>query len=170
MILPMSETLSAHIIEGIGGVPKEDWDGLLGEDPSPFLRWDWLNLLEVTGCAVESAGWLPHHVIVSRGEQLVAACPIYLKLNSMGEFVFDHDWAIYAERLGVDYYPKLLIGAICGFVRHTTQASVFATDSLEIFECMSSVMPTGTSGPTISRTDAVNAASMSGNSSETAAP
>jgi predicted N-acyltransferase len=94
----------------MAAVPREAWDGLLGDRSSPFLRWDWLALLEETGCAVESRGWLPHHVLLHRGGRLVGACPLYLKLHSMGEFVFDHDWALYAERLGLAYYPKLLVG------------------------------------------------------------
>ena len=28
----------------------------------------------------------------------------------MGEFVFDHAWASAAQRAGIDYYPKLLVG------------------------------------------------------------
>jgi predicted N-acyltransferase len=41
---------------------------------------------------------------------LVAACPLYLKLHSEGEFVFDWSWADAAERAGIRYYPKLLAG------------------------------------------------------------
>lgn len=91
-------------------VSREAWDALLGDNPSPFLRWDWLSLLEETGCAVESSGWVPHHALLFREELLVGACPMYMKLHSMGEFVFDHDWALFAERLGIAYYPKLLVG------------------------------------------------------------
>ena len=39
-------------------------------------------------------------------KQLVAACPLYLKGNSMGEFVFDHSWADAAQRAGIEYYPE----------------------------------------------------------------
>ncbi|MFQ5457803.1 MAG: GNAT family N-acetyltransferase [Myxococcota bacterium] len=91
-------------------VPRNAWDGLLGEGTSPFLRWDWLSLLEETGCAVESAGWVPQHVVLYRASRVIGACPMYMKLHSMGEFVFDHDWALFAERQGIEYYPKLLVG------------------------------------------------------------
>ena len=106
----MSKPLTARIIGKMGDVSREAWDALLGDNPSPFLRWDWLSLLEETGCAVEDSGWVPHHALLFREELLVGACPMYLKLHSMGEFVFDHDWALFAERLGIDYYPKLLVG------------------------------------------------------------
>ena len=39
---------------------------------------------------------------------MIAAAPLYLKGHSYGEFVFDHQWADLAQRLGVQYYPKLL--------------------------------------------------------------
>ncbi len=42
--------------------------------------------------------------------RLVAAAPLYLKGNSEGEFVFDWGWADAAERAGIAYYPKLLVG------------------------------------------------------------
>jgi predicted N-acyltransferase len=35
---------------------------------------------------------------------------MYVKGHSMGEFVFDHAWASAAERAGLSYYPKLLVG------------------------------------------------------------
>ncbi len=41
---------------------------------------------------------------------MVAACPMYLKLHSMGEFVFDWEWADAAQRVGIAYYPKILVG------------------------------------------------------------
>jgi hypothetical protein len=42
--------------------------------------------------------------------RLVAAVPLYEKTNSEGEFVFDWGWADAAERAGISYYPKLLVG------------------------------------------------------------
>jgi hypothetical protein len=49
-------------------------------------------------------------VLVYEDGRLVAAAPAYLKSHSMGEFVFDHAWAEAAERAGIRYYPKLLVG------------------------------------------------------------
>jgi hypothetical protein len=42
------------------------------------------------------------------GEALVAACPLYLKDHSYGEYVFDWAWADAYQRHGLAYYPKLL--------------------------------------------------------------
>ncbi len=74
------------------------------------MKWDWLDALEQTGCVNEETGWLPHHIIVEREGEIVGACPMYLKLHSMGEFVFDYEWAEFAHRLGIRYYPKMLVG------------------------------------------------------------
>jgi predicted N-acyltransferase len=105
----MANEITLKIVRKIADVPQRDWDALMG-DGSPFLKWDWLDSLEQTGCVGESTGWLPHHLIAERGRELIGACPLYLKLHSMGEFVFDYEWADAAHRLGIQYYPKLLVG------------------------------------------------------------
>ena len=56
-----------------------------------------------------------------RGKKLIAACPLYLKSHSMGEFVFDQGWADAAERSGIRYYPKLLVGV--PFTPHTADGA-----------------------------------------------
>src|SRR5215475_4521599 len=104
-----ADAVTLKIVHKISDVPAMGWNGLLG-DSSPFLKWDWLDSLEQTGCVNEETGWLPHHLIVEDGGKLVAACPMYLKLHSMGEFVFDYEWADAAHRLGIRYYPKMLVG------------------------------------------------------------
>ena len=55
-------------------------------------------------------GWAPRPLVVREGGRLVAACPLYVKGHSEGEFVFDWGWADAAQRAGIDYYPKLLVG------------------------------------------------------------
>ncbi|MFP6663648.1 MAG: GNAT family N-acetyltransferase [Deltaproteobacteria bacterium] len=89
-------------------VSAEAWDGLVG-DGSPFLEWGWLASLEDAGCVGTGTGWGPHHLTVWKGERLIAACPLYLKGNSEGEFVFDYAWANAAEGAGIEYYPKMLV-------------------------------------------------------------
>jgi len=45
------------------------------------------------------------------GKKLIGAAPAYVKTNSEGEFIFDWAWADLAHRMGLDYYPKLVIAA-----------------------------------------------------------
>lgn len=89
-------------------IPQAAWDAMALPLKTPFLEWTWLYTMERSGSAVANAGWLPNHLTVWRDRTLVAAAPLYLKGHSYGEFVFDHQWADLAQRLGVDYYPKLL--------------------------------------------------------------
>jgi predicted N-acyltransferase len=90
-------------------IDRDEWDALLGGGDSPFLEWDWLDALEQSGCTGGRTGWAPHHLVVRRGGELIAAVPMYLKSHSQGEFVFDHGWAEAAENAGISYYPKLLV-------------------------------------------------------------
>lgn len=97
------------IVRKMSEVSAQEWD-FLADGTSPFVKWDWLDVLERTRCVDEQTGWLPHHLVVKRGGKIIAACPMYLKLHSMGEFVFDYEWADAAQRLGIQYYPKMLVG------------------------------------------------------------
>jgi hypothetical protein len=105
----MAGEVTLKIIRSVGEVVREQWDALTG-GATPFLKWDWLDSLERTGCVNERTGWLPHHLVAERDGRIVAACPMYLKLHSMGEFVFDYEWAEAAHRTGIQYYPKMLVG------------------------------------------------------------
>jgi uncharacterized protein len=80
------------------------------DDSSPFVEHAWLACLEESGCVgAERSGWLPRPLVLYDGKKLVAAAPAYVKTNSEGEFVFDWSWADLANRMGVDYYPKLIL-------------------------------------------------------------
>lgn len=107
--LTMANEVSLRVVRKVGEVSRERWDALVGK-ATPFLKWDWLDSLEQAGCVTERTGWMPHHIVVEKGVKLVAACPMYLKLHSMGEFVFDYEWAQAAHQAGIQYYPKMLVG------------------------------------------------------------
>lgn len=96
----------------ISDIGRESWDALaLSSDPTgnPFVSYDFLDALEVTGCVDARTGWLPRHISAWDADgALVAAAPLYVKGHSYGEFVFDHAWADAYERAGGKYYPKLL--------------------------------------------------------------
>nr|WP_282452714.1 GNAT family N-acetyltransferase [Lysobacter sp. CAU 1642] len=77
--------------------------------PSAFLDWPLLQAMERSGCLQPRHGWRPAHLLLEENGGLRAAAPCYLKGNSHGEFVFDHGWAQAYERVGLSYYPKLLV-------------------------------------------------------------
>jgi uncharacterized protein len=95
-------------ISKLAEIPQASWDALAMPLKTPFLEWDWLNNLETSGSATGKNGWLPHHLTVWRDKQLIACAPLYVKSHSYGEFVFDNQWADLAQRLGIEYYPKLM--------------------------------------------------------------
>ena len=95
-------------ISKLADIPQASWDALAMPLKTPFMEWDWLNNLETSGSATGKNGWLPHHLTVWRDKELIACAPLYVKSHSYGEFVFDNQWADLAQRLGVQYYPKLM--------------------------------------------------------------
>jgi len=95
-------------ISKLADISQASWDALAMPLKTPFLEWDWLNNLETSGSATGKNGWLPHHLTVWRDKQLIACAPLYVKSHSYGEFVFDNQWADLAQRLGIEYYPKLM--------------------------------------------------------------
>lgn len=91
----------------IDEIPCEAWNALV-VDNNPFLRHEFLAAMEHHNCVGETFGWLPHHIAIYDGEQLMGAMPLYEKHNSYGEFVFDNAWADAYQRSGLHYYPKLV--------------------------------------------------------------
>jgi len=99
--------LSVSFASGVDEVPALEWDALVDAN-DPFLEHRFLSALERSGSVGGRSGWLPRPVLVRQGRELVGAVPLYLKLHSYGEFVFDFGWAAAAQRAGLSYYPKLV--------------------------------------------------------------
>ncbi len=87
-------------------IPAQSWDAL--NTDNPFLSHAFLSALEDSGSVGEGTGWIPHHLLALQGGKLVCGMPLYLKLHSYGEYVFDWSWADAYQRNGLEYYPKLL--------------------------------------------------------------
>jgi hypothetical protein len=120
-------SIEISIVERMRDLSREDWNGLLAPDDSPFLDWDWLVAMEESKSAARKTGWAPYHIVarVKDNHRIIAACPLYLKTHSMGEFVFDHGWADAAERAGLQYFPKLVVGV--PFTPHTGRRFLVAS-------------------------------------------
>ena len=88
------------------------WDALLAQQdaPTPFMSHAYLLALHASGSATPKTGWKPHFVTLWQEDQLVAACALYLKSHSYGEYVFDWAWANAYGEHGLAYYPKGLVG------------------------------------------------------------
>ena len=96
----------------ISEIGRADWEACSGSGGNPFVSYDFLDILEESGCASERTGWAPQHLAIEDEDGAVGAVmPLYLKSHSQGEYVFDHSWADAYERAGGRYYPKLQCAA-----------------------------------------------------------
>lgn len=102
-----SELFEFQYVSRIEQIGESNWTAMMGRD-NPFTRYAFLSALETSGCVGIESGWLPMHIIVKRGKELVALMPMYLKIHSYGEYVFDWAWAQAYERHQLEYYPKLV--------------------------------------------------------------
>jgi predicted N-acyltransferase len=86
------------------------WNALLAlqQAPTPFMRHEYLAAMDQSESATPAKGWTPRFITLWRGDQLHAACALYLKDHSYGEYVFDWAWANAYEQHGLAYYPKAL--------------------------------------------------------------
>ena len=112
----MAETaIIARVLGSALEVDAAAWNTLLARQshPTPFMRHEYLAALEGSGSATPRTGWAPRFMTLWEGRDedavLIAACPLYLKSHSYGEYVFDWAWASAYEQHGVPYYPKAVI-------------------------------------------------------------
>lgn len=94
------------IVDDLADIPAADWDAL--SDGNPTLSHAFFYALQESGCAMPQFGWKAQFVTLWQDGRLVGAMPLYLKMNSFGEHVFDFAWADAYHRHGLRYYPKLV--------------------------------------------------------------
>ncbi|WP_027994927.1 GNAT family N-acetyltransferase [Simplicispira psychrophila] len=100
-----------RVFDSLQGVDAQAWNALLAcqSQPTPFMRHAYLAALQDSGSATPATGWTARFFTLWQGDTLIAACPLYLKEHSYGEYVFDWAWArAYAEH-GLHYYPKAVV-------------------------------------------------------------
>lgn len=108
----MEEDFRTELLGSVGAVPATQWDALVQATPgtTPFQRHAWLTALERAGCVGSGTGWQPAVLgLRDRDGRLAAACALYVKSHSYGEYVFDWAWARAYAAHGLPYYPKLLL-------------------------------------------------------------
>ena len=71
--------LSIRIASSIGAFTRDEWDQFSGasrdncETPyNPFVSFDFLSILEESGCAVRKTGWQGHHLRLEDAERHAA--------------------------------------------------------------------------------------------------
>lgn len=106
-----TSALTLRVDSELAELPMAAWNALLAssEQPTPFMRLEYLLALQQSGSASAETGWQAQFLSAWQGDQLVGACPAWLKSHSYGEYVFDWAWADAYRRHGLAYYPKLLV-------------------------------------------------------------
>ena len=119
----MREDYVIRVADSAAEVDALAWDALLARqaEPSPFMRHAYLAALELSGSACARTGWQAHFLLLeanttpqgtpaaSSPGSLQAACVVYSKSHSYGEYVFDWAWANAYEQHGLAYYPKAVV-------------------------------------------------------------
>jgi len=107
-----SLSISVELVSSVTDVDPEQWNACAGEN-NPFLQHSFFEALESSGSACKTEGWEPVH-LVAKGEdnEVLGVVPLYRKSHSMGEYVFDQQWASFhriagGSMFGRGYYPKL---------------------------------------------------------------
>ena len=107
----MTEDYVIRVCTSPAQVDPVAWDALLlsQDNRSPFMRHAYLAALDASGSACPRTGWAPHFILLERDGRLQAACVVYAKTHSYGEYVFDWAWANAYAQHGLDYYPKAVV-------------------------------------------------------------
>ena len=100
-----------RVMDSLKEAPQAPWNELLAlqAHATPFMRHEYLLALESSGSAKPQTGWTPQVISLWDSSQLQAACVVYLKTHSYGEYVFDWSWANAYHQHGLNYYPKAVL-------------------------------------------------------------
>jgi len=105
-----------EVVSSLSQISAADWDACAcpeaadgGAPFDPFTTHRFLSALEESGSVGQGTGWQPQYVLARARGEVIGAAPLYVKSNSLGEYIFDHNWAHAYENAGGRYYPKLQI-------------------------------------------------------------
>ncbi|MDF3414709.1 N-acetyltransferase [Sulfitobacter sp. M57] len=111
-----AQSIEIRLIGDIAEIGQADWDACAcpevadgGPPHDPFTTFRFLSALEESGSVGPGTGWQQQHLAAFIDGHLIAVAPLYAKMHSQGEYVFDHNWAHAFERAGGTYYPKLQV-------------------------------------------------------------
>ncbi|MGV6812239.1 MAG: GNAT family N-acetyltransferase [Brevirhabdus sp.] len=110
------DSVEITVLSSISQIEAAEWDACACPEASsgarpfdPFTTHRFLAALERSGSVGAGTGWTPRPLVARKGGQAIACAPLYLKGNSQGEYIFDHNWAHAYEHAGGRYYPKMQV-------------------------------------------------------------
>ncbi|MGB0987892.1 MAG: GNAT family N-acetyltransferase [Pseudoalteromonas spongiae] len=100
---------TCQILNSMNEIDESLWQQCQNDEAaSLFTSYRFLKLLETSGSACSQTGWIPSHLVIYQQKQVVAVMPLFVKLHSFGEYIFDWAWAEAYQKHQLEYYPKLL--------------------------------------------------------------
>ncbi len=106
-------TFKFKIETSLSNIKKADWNSCAKNSSSksnPFVSYEFLNALERSNSLNNNTGWFSRYLLIEdQNNQIIGCSPSFIKNNSMGEYVFDHEWANAYQRAGGSYYPKIQV-------------------------------------------------------------
>ena len=105
--------MDIQFVSTIKQIDEQQWNTLWPSD-YPFTQYAFFNALEESKSIGHQSGWQPLYLIAlnetgaADQPQLKAAMPLFIKMHSYGEYVFDWSWANAYAQAGLEYYPKLI--------------------------------------------------------------
>ena len=100
--------LSNKTFEKISSIGKKHWDECANNE-NPFLSYTFLKNLEDSKSIGPGTSWMAKYLCIYNNKKIIAVAPMYIKLDSQGEYVFDHAWANAYYNAGGNYYPKICL-------------------------------------------------------------
>ena len=110
------EKINISVLTDINNINSKEWDScacpeaVSGLRPfDPFTTHRFLSALEASNSVGRETGWIPNHLVARKLDTVVGVIPLYVKTNSQGEYIFDHNWAHAYTQAGGHYYPKFQV-------------------------------------------------------------
>lgn len=99
--------MKAQYLTHIREVAADQWNALAAGHP--FLSHEFFCALEDSGCVSPGSGWTPQHLAMFDAHGLAAAAPLYRKMHSWGEFVFDFAWGTRVRAARPGLFPETAV-------------------------------------------------------------
>lgn len=86
----LEKPIITRVFSAVQEIAPTSWDALLAQQatPTPFMRHAYLAALQDSGSATARTGWQACFITLWQDDALVAACPLYVKSHSWGEYLF----------------------------------------------------------------------------------
>ncbi len=99
---------SVSVYDSIKHIDKDQYNAIVDRE-NPFLEYEFLEALEISGCVGKGTSWIPGHIVVCDKRKIIGALTFYVRYDSYGEYIFDWEWAQAFESAGLQYFPKVVV-------------------------------------------------------------